>query len=171
MEVTLPLLHITTHTCTHTYMQTHITLICYCSRHSIHNECYEWHNRWKLATYFGSADEWGTHAPKKKPSTKEVCCVCCQAITIGKDDALFFSDNCQQWLHPYCVCVSIKCYKDSKDNDAPFPLLLLQQRQKPIRNSNAQEHRGTPQAGDKYTQIVSFCSTFEGSSSGGPAPA
>jgi len=39
-------------------------------------------------------------------------------ITIGKDDALFCSDNCQQWLHRYRAGVSIKCYKDSKDNDA-----------------------------------------------------
>ena len=57
---------------------------------------------------------------KKSPPTKEVCCVCCQVITIGKDDALFCSGNCQQWLHSYCAGVSIKCYKDSKDNDAPF---------------------------------------------------
>ena len=59
--------------------------------------------------------------PKRKnPPTKEVCCVCCQAITIGKDDALFCSGNCQQWLHRYCASVTVKCYKDIKENDTPF---------------------------------------------------
>ena len=81
--------------------------------------------------------------PKRKnPPAKEVCCVCCQVITIGKDDALFCSGNCQQWLHRYCasvsvkclalsvskclalsvssVSVSVKCFKDIKEKDAPF---------------------------------------------------
>jgi len=37
----------------------------------------------------------------------------------------------------------------------PFPLLLLQRRQEPTRNSNSQEHCGTPEAVDKCTQRVS----------------
>jgi len=59
--------------------------------------------------------------PKRKnPPAKEVCCVCCQVITIGKDDALFCSGNCQQWLHRYCASVSVKCFKDIKEKDTPF---------------------------------------------------
>ena len=53
-------------------------------------------------------------------STKETCCVCCQTIHMGKDDALFCSDTCQQWLHRYCASVSVQCYKTIKDEDHPF---------------------------------------------------
>jgi len=53
-------------------------------------------------------------------STKETCCVCCQTIHIGKDDALFCSGTCQHWLHRYCASVSVQCYKCIKDDDRPF---------------------------------------------------
>jgi len=46
--------------------------------------------------------------------------VCCQAVTIGQDEALFCSGKCQQWIHRYCASVSVACYKDIKKNDASF---------------------------------------------------
>ena len=55
--------------------------------------------------------------PKKQrgsqtSDTKESCCICCQAIATGKDEALFFgAGKCQQWLQLYCASVSVKCYK------------------------------------------------------------
>ena len=55
-----------------------------------------------------------------KKLTKEPCCVCCQLITIGKDEALFCSGNCQQWMHRYCASVSVKCYSDITAKDTPF---------------------------------------------------
>ena len=48
-------------------------------------------------------------------ASKETCCVCCQAIHIGKDDALFCRGLCQQWLHRYCASVTVPCYKSIKD--------------------------------------------------------
>ena len=39
---------------------------------------------------------------------------------MGKDDALFCSGTCQQWLHRYCASVSVQCYKTIKDEDHPF---------------------------------------------------
>ena len=62
-----------------------------------------------------------------KELTKEPCCVCCQLITIGKDEALFCSGNCQQWMHRYCASVSVKCYSDMTAKDTPFFCLCCQE--------------------------------------------
>ena len=57
--------------------------------------------------------------PKRRnPPTKDICCVCCQALTIGQDEALFCSGKCQQWIHRYCASINVACYKDK--NDASF---------------------------------------------------
>ena len=41
-------------------------------------------------------------------------------MTIGKDEALFCAGKCQQWLHRYCVSVSVKCYKAIVDDSRPY---------------------------------------------------
>jgi len=63
--------------------------------------------------------------PKKQrgsqtSDTKESCCICCQAIATGKDEALFCAGKCQQWLHRYCASVSVKCYKAIIDDSRPY---------------------------------------------------
>ena len=61
--------------------------------------------------------------PKKKAPTaaqKDPCCVCCQPITKGKEDALFCIGDCQQWLHRYCAGVSTQCYRNFTGDSTPF---------------------------------------------------
>ena len=64
--------------------------------------------------------------PKKKAqsatskTSKESCCVCCQPITIGKDESLFCSGSCQHWLYCYCAGVSSQCYTIISEKAAPF---------------------------------------------------
>ena len=67
----------------------------------------------------GSASSATSSAASSVP-TKVTCCVCCQTINTGKDDALFCSGVCQQWLHRYCAGVSVQCYKTIKDENHPF---------------------------------------------------
>lgn len=60
---------------------------------------------------------------KKKPvppTSKVSCCICCQSIQPDKDEALFCSGSCQQWLHRYCASVSEDCYKSVKSGNSPF---------------------------------------------------
>jgi len=40
-------------------------------------------------------------------SMKKTCYVCCQTIHMGKDDRLFCSGTCQQWLHRHCAMYSV----------------------------------------------------------------
>ena len=63
--------------------------------------------------------------PKKQrgsqnAAVKEPCCICCQPIVIGKDEALFCVGKCQQWLHRYCASVSVKCYKAFIDDNHSY---------------------------------------------------
>ena len=61
--------------------------------------------------------------PKKKAPTaaqRDPCCVCCQPITKGKEDALFCIGDCQQWLHRYCAGVSTQCYRNFTGDSTPF---------------------------------------------------
>ena len=51
---------------------------------------------------------------------EESCCVCCQTISVGKDESLFCGGVCQQWLHRYCAGVSVKFYREIVENDTPF---------------------------------------------------
>ena len=53
-------------------------------------------------------------------ASKESCCVCCQTISVGRDESLFCGGVCQQWLHRYCAGVSVKYYRDIVENDTPF---------------------------------------------------
>ena len=53
-------------------------------------------------------------------ATKETCCVGCQTVHIGKNDALFCRGSCQQWLHRYCASVTVPCYKSIKEEGIPF---------------------------------------------------
>ena len=62
---------------------------------------------------------------KKKPSSqssssKELCCICCQPVSIGKDESLFWAGICQKWLHRYCASVSECCYKAILESSTPF---------------------------------------------------
>ena len=65
--------------------------------------------------------------PKKKRSCKqgatpsEECCICCQPVTLEKDEALFCVGSCQQWLHRYCASVSAQRYRAiTGDSSRPF---------------------------------------------------
>ena len=58
--------------------------------------------------------------PKKKSTATESCCVCCQQITLGKDEALYCEGSCKQWLHRYCPSVSINQYKTISESKSPF---------------------------------------------------
>ena len=64
--------------------------------------------------------------PKKKQSCKqgatpsEECCICCQPVTLGKDEALFCVGSCQQWLHRYCASVSAQRYQAITGDSSPF---------------------------------------------------
>ena len=53
-------------------------------------------------------------------SSKELCCICCQPVSIGKDEALFCAGACQKWLHRYCASVSERCYKAISESSTPF---------------------------------------------------
>ena len=54
-------------------------------------------------------------------SVKVSCCICCQPIQPDKDEALFCSGSCQQWLHRYCASMSADYYKSAKsDNTQVF---------------------------------------------------
>lgn len=58
--------------------------------------------------------------PKKKNQPSEVCCVCCQAITKGKDECLYCGGDCQQWLHRYCAGVPTKVYQSMIEKSSTF---------------------------------------------------
>ena len=58
--------------------------------------------------------------PKKKTTATQPCCVCCQPISIGKDEALYCTGRYQQWLHRYCASVSDKEYKEISDCKTSF---------------------------------------------------
>ena len=67
--------------------------------------------------------------PKKKQSSKgsddrsnpsSECCVCCQDLNIVKDEAIFCTGYCQQWLHRYCAGVSLSVFKHIKEKDCQF---------------------------------------------------
>ena len=51
---------------------------------------------------------------------KSDCCVCCQDLNIAKDEALFCTGSCQQWLHRYCAGVSRSAYKHIKEKVCQF---------------------------------------------------
>jgi len=53
-------------------------------------------------------------------SPSESCCVCCQSVTVGKDEALFCAGSCQKWLHRYCASVSAQRYQFLAENNTPF---------------------------------------------------
>ena len=59
-------------------------------------------------------------AANSKTAQKESCCICCQPVTPGKDEALFCVGKCQQWLHRYCASVTIHQYKEINDNSEEF---------------------------------------------------
>ena len=64
--------------------------------------------------------------PKKKRSCKqgatpsEECCIYCQPVTLGKDEALFCVGSCQQGLHRYCASVSAQRYQAITGDSSPF---------------------------------------------------
>ena len=58
--------------------------------------------------------------PKKKENSKELCCICCQPIYVNKDEALYCSRSCQQWLHHYCASVTSQKYQTIKENAHAF---------------------------------------------------
>ena len=33
------------------------------------------------------------------PKKKELCCICCQPISVNKDEVIYCSGSCQQWLY------------------------------------------------------------------------
>ena len=74
--------------------------------------------------------------PKKKQVAGNAisCCICCQSIVKGKDEVLFCTGNCQQWLHRYCTNVTIQQYKDICSNNSPFqcPTCYRKHSKKPI---------------------------------------
>ena len=51
---------------------------------------------------------------------KMSCCVCCQLIDTSKDEALYCSGSCQQWLHRYCAGVSTNAYTAFKEPGISF---------------------------------------------------
>ena len=59
-------------------------------------------------------------AAASKTAQKEPCCICCQPISLGKDEALFCAGKCQQWLHRYCASVTVQHYKTINDNSVDF---------------------------------------------------
>ena len=59
-------------------------------------------------------------APAGAAPAKVSCCICCQSLKPDKDEALFCSGDCQQWLHRYCASVSVDCYKTMKSDNCPF---------------------------------------------------
>ena len=61
-----------------------------------------------------------TATAKVGSSGKDTCCICCQKIS-PKDEVLFCSGICQQYLHRYCASVSLQCYQSLTSDDAdPF---------------------------------------------------
>ncbi|CAI8031513.1 hypothetical protein GBAR_LOCUS17872, partial [Geodia barretti] len=48
------------------------------------------------------------------------CVICCQSLNLAKDEALFCSGRCQQWLHRYCASVSVNAYQSIKADDSSF---------------------------------------------------
>ena len=75
----------------------------------------------------------GKVARKKPPSSnstastvstaapaKTTCVICCQSLNLAKDEALFCSGRCQQWLHRYCASVSVDAYQSIKADGSSF---------------------------------------------------
>ena len=62
----------------------------------------------------------GVNSSSGKTTQKQSCCICCQAVTPGKDEALYCVGKCQQWLHRYCASVTIQQFKDINDNSEEF---------------------------------------------------
>ena len=58
--------------------------------------------------------------PRKGAVAKETCCICCQQVTVEKDEALYCSGKCQQWLHRYCASVTVEQYKNINDKATEF---------------------------------------------------
>ena len=54
------------------------------------------------------------------PKKKELCCICCQPISVNKDEVLYCSGSCQQWLHRYCASVTSQQYQTIKENAQSF---------------------------------------------------
>ena len=54
------------------------------------------------------------------PKKKELCCICCQPISVNKDKVLYCSGSCQQWLHRYCASVTSQQYQTIKENAQSF---------------------------------------------------
>ena len=67
-------------------------------------------------------------------ASKEICCICCQVVTVGKDELLFCAGDCQRWLHRYCASVTLEQYKDITDNGKTFscPCCYRQHQQEQI---------------------------------------
>ena len=59
-----------------------------------------------------------TSVDPSSPSNE--CCVCCQDLNVAKDEALFCSGSCQQWLHRFCAGVSRAAYKVMKTKNCQF---------------------------------------------------
>ena len=55
------------------------------------------------------------------------CCVCCRPVNISKDEVLFCTGTCQEWIHRYCASVSVKAYQSIKDAGSPFLCFCCQQ--------------------------------------------
>ena len=53
------------------------------------------------------------------PKKKELCCIC-QPISVNKDEVLYCSGSCQQWLHRYCASVTSQQYQTIKENTQSF---------------------------------------------------
>ena len=61
----------------------------------------------------------------KLPSVS--CCVCCRPVNISKDEVLFCTGTCQEWIHRCCVSVTVKAYQSIKDAGSPFLCFCCQQ--------------------------------------------
>jgi len=56
---------------------------------------------------------------------KEPCCLCCQPVSVGKDEAPFCAGACQKKLQRYCASVSECCYKAMSDSSTPVHSFFL----------------------------------------------
>ena len=78
----------------------------------------------------------GKKSRKATSSSSDQCCICYQAIG-PKEDALFCSGSCQQFLHRYCASVSESAYKSlTSENSVPFYCFCCYKAQKEEQLSN-----------------------------------
>ena len=111
--------------------------------------------------------------PKKRTDSKASkapsvsCCVCCQPVNASKDEVLFCTGTCQEWIHRYCASVSVKAYRSIKDTGSPFLCFCCQQIRSQIRSQDevVKLNNEVRQLKEEVLQLQTVLSTLQSQAS------